>query len=64
MEDGDVKLNESVAIMTYILERYGASPLCWHTMHICYQVRMATTRTQRANRQLKVGTGMVLFARR
>ena len=24
MEDGDVKMNESVAIMTYLLERHGA----------------------------------------
>ena len=23
MEDGDIKLHESLAIMTYILERYG-----------------------------------------
>ena len=25
MEDGDVKMTESVAIMTYILERHGVS---------------------------------------
>ncbi len=29
MEDGDIKLHESLAIMRYILERYGE--LCSHT---------------------------------
>ena len=33
MEDGDIKLHESLAIMRYILERYGE--LCSHILPHC-----------------------------